>query len=49
MSLGTYKVGGSGGQVTFTLGGITMNTTGVESLEIGGNTYDFASLPTSVS
>jgi hypothetical protein len=49
LSSGTYTVGGSGGQVTFTLGGITMNTTGFELLEIGGNTYDFAALPATVS
>ena len=41
---GTYTVGVSGGQVTFTLDGVTMNTAGFEVLQIGDNSYDFSNL-----
>ena len=49
---GSYSVGsttiGENTFVTFMLGDIIMPTTGFEVLNIGGNTYDFASLPSMV-
>jgi hypothetical protein len=49
---GSYSVGsttiGENTFVTFMLGDIIMSTTGFEVLNIGGNTYEFASLPSTV-